>query len=476
MRPAVGNAIAAAVISLVIVSTASSTDAQGIPGGPRTLGLPPTVAVIPGQFIIELRAGVSGDDVLRQHGLTPIERYTIINGFAARMPEAVAERLARDGRVHAVTPDLVVSAFASRRAASSAVSTSTGNCAVTAADMPVFASEAQAGVQRIGAPSAWVAGKTGAGVKVAVIDTGIDPCHPDLSDAFKGGTNFIRRNRPPWDDNGHGTHVSGIIAARRNGFGVAGVAPDAWVYAVKVLNQDGAGSLSVVIKGVEWAARNGMKVANLSLGAFDTALGANPLCNAITNAVNADVTVVAAAGNSAFEALYFTPANCLHSLTVSAFTDTDGGAGGAGTPATFQGFTEGDDTFAETFSNYSNYCYDLDTDGLCTSADAYVVDLMAPGVEILSTLPTYAVTLTGIGAALNYDTLTGTSVAAPHVAGAAALVLGAAPGMTPTQVRVILTTAGTCLTGGTGGANACPTPWTDDPDFAWEPLVSVEGL
>jgi subtilisin family serine protease len=315
---------------------------------------------------------------------------------------------------------------------------------------------------------------TGVGVKVAVIDTGIDPCHPDLQGNYKGGKNLrVKRDQPPKDDNGHGTHVAGIIGAAQNGFGVVGVAPEVALYAVKVLDSQGSGSLSTVIKGLDWAVKNGMQVANLSLGAFDLSLGTGPMCTAVTNAVKAGVTVVAAAGNDAFDAVYFTPANCLYSLTVSAFADADGAPGGTGGSITFSGRVENDDTFAQTFSNYSNYCWDLDKDGVCTDADSPVVDLMAPGVAIHSTMPTYPVTLGNSP----YGTLTGTSMATPHVTGAAALYLQAHPGVLPKQVRLGLTTSGECVGGvGTGGPLTCPMRWTDDPDFAWEPLVSALGL
>ena len=127
----------------------------------------------------------------------------------------------------------------------------------------------------------------------------------------------------------------------------------------------------------------------------------------------AGVTVVAAAGNSAFEALYFTPANCPDSLTVSAFVDLNGSAGGNGS-VTINGVLEYEETFANSFSNYSDFCWDLNGDGQCTDADTLVVNLMALGVKIFSTLPTSPVTLndpTGADKELNYDTLTGTSMA-----------------------------------------------------------------
>lgn len=449
------------VAALLIVPT-------GVMAGPHE---------IPGQYIVELKPGVDPDVVSRAHGVAPLHRYTIINGFAARMPDRVVQRLAADGRVEAISADLVVHAFI-RPPATPAPGTGRSGRDAGAALSPteVLTPEAQAGVRRIGAEAAWAKGYKGTGVKVAVIDTGIDCTHPDLAANCKGGVNLLASGQPAADDHGHGTHLAGIIAARQdNGFGVAGVAPEAWLYRVKVLDGNGSGALSTVIKGIDWAAANGMNVANLSLGAFDFSLGTGPMCRAVRRATLRGITVVAAAGNSAFEALFFTPANCQHSLTGSAFVESDGVPGGFGALID----SEADDTFAETFSNYSNYCYDLDADGSCTEADAYVVDLMAPAVAVLSTCPTYAVTLNQppYNAPQSYCALTGTSMAAPHMAGAAALLIGRGIASTPAHVRIALTTNGSCTGGvtdtGTGGSNTCPEPWADDYDLAWEPLLAV---
>ncbi|HET7876270.1 MAG TPA: S8 family serine peptidase, partial [Methylomirabilota bacterium] len=111
--------------------------------------------------------------------------------------------------------------------------------------------------------------------------------------------------------------------------------------------------------------------------------------------------------------------------------------------------------------------------------DKLVVNLMAPSVDILSTLPTYPVTLNdpaGYNRALNYDTLSGTSMAAPHVAGAVALFLQANPGATPAQIRQALASAGECILGGAFDGLVCSAPWPDDPDFVWEPLLNVRGF
>jgi subtilisin len=454
MIPATRLVVAVALTLSVVFLTETRADGQQIPG----------------QFIVELKPGIDRDAFLGLHGIGPIFRYNIIHGFAARLPAPLLQRLQADPRVAAISPDIVVSAF-DRPARAGRV----GSSATTATD--VLDPEAQTGVRRIGADLAASMGFTGSGVKVAVIDTGIDCQHPDLQPNCQGGVNLLNQALSPADDNGHGTHVAGIIAARSgNGFGVRGVAPEASLYAVKVLDAKGSGALSTVIKGLNWAASNGVRVANLSLAGSDFFLGSSPICTAIANAVSGGMTVVAAAGNSSFDAIYYTPANCRSSVTVSAFADFDGVPGALSTPA---GATEKDDTFAQTFSNYSNYCYDVNRDGKCTSVDKFIVDLMAPGVDIVSTLPTYSVTLNAspYNKSLYYDKLSGTSMAAPHVSGAAALLIGADPTFTPEQVRSALRNHGECVGGAFNASTGrCPMRRTDDPDFAWEPLLSVGSM
>ena len=153
------------------------------------------------------------------------------------------------------------------------------------------------GINRVHAPAAWDVTE-GAGVKVAIIDTGIDLNHPDLAGKVDGGYSAITKTEKPedyQDDNGHGTHVSGTVAALRDGKGVVGVAPKARLYAVKVLDADGSGNLSDVIDGIVWAAKNGMQVANLSLGApTDSAA----MHNAVKFAKGMGLVLVVAAGNS----------------------------------------------------------------------------------------------------------------------------------------------------------------------------------
>jgi subtilisin len=228
------------------------------------------------------------------------------------------------------------------------------------------------GVDRIKAPLAWDITK-GKGIKVAVCDTGIDYTHPDLKPNYKGGISFVPTESDPKDFNRHGTHVSGTIGGAINDSGVIGVAPSAYLYAVKVLASNGSGDWSMLIAGIEWCISNGMHVLNMSLGAPEGAPSAlEAMCNL---AWSRGLILVAAAGNSnptlpnpGFPARY----NSV--IAVSAIDS------------------------ANTIAPFS-----------CRGAK---IELCAPGVNILSTVP-------GDG----YSNLSGTSMACPHVTGVVALAL-----------------------------------------------------
>jgi subtilisin family serine protease len=488
--------ITAFVVFVLTIPAAAQTGSSGSPAAgsePFGLGTPGRhPQLIPGQFIVELHPGAPQDDVLRAHGLVARARWRIVNGFVARMSDAAANRLRSDPSVRSVSPDVVVSAFPKPPSSGGGGggggkgkgggSTSPPACPDTSAALSLVPEQVPTGVQRIGAANSPLAG---AGVKVAVLDTGIDDCHPDLKDNVKGGTNVVDSTKPPRDDNGHGTHVAGIVAARPNDFGVVGVAPGAALYAVKVLDAAGSGALSNVITGLDWAVTNGMKVANLSLGAPDFwcvllgLCGAGTECTAVNNAVTRGVTVVVAAGNDATDAVFSTPANCRDSLTVTALADSDGGSGGLGPDLAVGGQPELDDTFAQTFSNFSVFGWDVNGDGLFTVEDHPVVDLMAPGVAILSTLPTFPVTLnTQYGLPLNYAILSGTSMATPHVAGTAARYIAAHPGASADAVRQALVLSGECASAAPVTGLLCSTKWPDDPDVdsGSEPLVHISGF
>ncbi len=227
------------------------------------------------------------------------------------------------------------------------------------------------GINRVHAPAAWPITE-GKGVKVAVIDTGIDASHPDLSGSVDGGYSAITKTENPadyQDDNGHGTHVSGTIAGHRDGKGVVGVAPKARLYAVKVLDADGSGNLSDVIDGIVWAAKNHMDVANMSLGA---PVDSEAMHRAVRFARGSGVVIVAAAGNSGQS---------------------------VGFPGAY------DDTIAVAASDSADKLAGFSSRGP-------EVDFIAPGVDVLSAKM-------GGG----FASYSGTSMASPHVAGLAALVV-----------------------------------------------------
>jgi subtilisin family serine protease len=275
-------------------------------------------------------------------------------------------------------------------------------------------------------------------VDVAVIDTGADLDHPDLNIYRPGAKNCSLLSLTPEDLHGHGTHVSGTIGALDDGAGVVGMAPGARIWPVKVLSDAGTGLNSDVICGIDYVAANAdeIEVANMSLGGGGEDDGNCGLSNddamhtAICNAVAAGITFVVAAGNDAADASTSTPAAYDEVITVSALADFNGQPGG-GAPSTCR--ADEDDTFA-SFSNYG--------------AD---VDLIAPGVCIESTW------MNG-----GYDSISGTSMASPHVAGGAALYAATHPGATPAQVKAALQSSGT-------------TDWNDvdDKDSTKERLLNV---
>ncbi|MBI2612876.1 S8 family serine peptidase [Candidatus Kaiserbacteria bacterium] len=267
----------------------------------------------------------------------------------------------------------------------------------------------------------------GAGVNVAVIDTGIQLSHPDLKTNIVGGKNCSTGSSYN-DGNGHGTHVAGTIAALDNGVGVVGVAPSAKLWAVRVLNNAGSGSWSSVICGIDFvtskAPKNGgpITVANLSLGGggvSDNNCGNSnndALHKAICRARDAGVTIVVAAGNSGANAAGFVPAAYDDAvITVSALADSNGLSGGGGAATAYGA----DDTFA-SFSNWGT-----------------PVDIGAPGVSIYSTW-----------LKSGYKSISGTSMASPHAAGAAALYIANNPGALWSDVRDALVAAGEALGAG----------------------------
>jgi len=404
---------------IVVAVVACALLAAGL--NPATAG----TGEAPERYIVVLENSAAAGVVASVHELT----YGIdvghvyksaLKGYSALMTPAVAGLIAKLPVVAWVEPDEQVRATA--QTLPTGIDRSNGDLSPTA--------KIDGNDQRVG-------------VDVAVIDTGVDLDHPDLNVYRAGGKNctLLGIILPPDDDNGHGSHVAGTIGALDNADGVVGMAPGARIWPVKVLGALGIGLTSDVVCGIDYVAANAsqIEVANMSLGGAGSDDGNcgntsnDAQHRAICAAVSAGVTFVVAAGNDASDASEFVPAAYNEVITVSALADFNGRPGGAAAPTCR---ADGDDTFAD-FSNFG--------------AD---VDLIAPGVCIDSTYM--------LG---GYDTLSGTSMASPHVAGGAALYLANNPGASPGQVKSALQASGSL------DWNA-----SDDPDGVKERLLDVSGL
>lgn len=220
-------------------------------------------------------------------------------------------------------------------------------------------------------PAVWSKSK-GEGVRVAVLDTGVDLDHPDLSKNLLPGINFVNHGKPPQDDNQHGTHVAGIIAAENNAIGMVGVAPEAKIIPVKVLDKRGAGNLVNVAKGIRWAADEGK--ADLICMSLGSPNPVQEVRKAIQHASSKGVVCFVAAGNSGRTKNLFYPAEYPETVAIGSIDENLGRS-----------------SFSNTGEN---------------------LDFMAPGGKILSTVPDNW-----------YAVLSGTSMAAPFATGLAALVL-----------------------------------------------------
>jgi subtilisin len=267
------------------------------------------------------------------------------------------------------------------------------------------------------------------------------------------------------DGNGHGTHVAGIAAAKDNNIGVVGTAPGARIWAIKVIPDSGQGRQSYTLNGLNYVAANAKEIeaANLSIGGPGFSW---PKIIAITTLVTRGVVVVVSAGNDNLDARYYTNAGVPMAITVSAITDSDGKCGGAGSALSsggahfFQpGTVNNPDDFVASYSNFGS-----------------AVDLAAPGTGILSTDNTGG-----------YISLSGTSMAAPHVAGAVALYKSLHPTANPFQVDAFLKNIGTkapatgnplipCNGGGLGYFNDKYSGVTVFTDSNKEPLLHMSGI
>src|SRR3989344_1660226 len=314
--------------------------------------------------------GKAEEGLIRAFGGVVSYTYSITPAIAARIPEAAITGLSHNPHVTAVEMD----------------------GAVYPADVEL---DNTWSVTKIGAGTVHTNGNAGAGVKIGIIDSGINYNHSDLDGVYVGGYDFVQNDNDPMDVYGHGTHVAGTACAEDNDFGVVGVAPNCALYSLRVLNDDGVGSWSATIAAMDWAVKNGMQVVNLSLGS-----SRNPgtaVKTAFDNAEKAGVVIAAAAGNSGNKAgkgdniIY--PAKYASVIAVGATTDS------------------------------------TDNQRASFSSTGSTLELMAPGVSVLSTWNDSISYLNPqpfcLDSVCYYKYGSGTSMASPHVAGVAALVIAA---------------------------------------------------
>ncbi len=420
-------AVAALLLAMLLPVPAAATAAAATGAGD------PYIVVLAGGGVEAqaqpTRVAALLDGVATRAGAAIERRFDhLVAAFATHLSPGQARALAADPQVAAVVPDEPIE--------------------LTSQSMPT-------GVARIGDRTSTVARIDGVDERVdadvAIVDTGIDATHPDLN--VVGGINCSSADRTAWrDDNGHGTHVAGTVAALDNDIGVVGVAPGARLWAVRILDADGSGLLSWYLCGLDWiaaqrdpsdASRPLIEAVNMSVakwGSDDGACGSlngDLLHAAICRLVAGGITVVAAAANDSGPASLRVPAAYDEVITVSALADTDGRPGGLGGDKCWSwGGYDVDDTFAD----FSNYGPD--------------VDLIAPGKCIWSTKP-----------GNTYGWSSGTSMAAPHVTGAVALYKASRPAATPAEVKRALQYLGSTNWAG----------WTD-PDGAPDLLLDVSRI
>lgn len=317
----------------------------------------------------------SASDLVASCGGQVKYRYNVINGMAVTLPDSMAEKIRSLPNVKYVEKDQPVHILL------------------------------DAAVPQIGADQAWAEGYTGEGVKVAVIDTGVDAGHPDLNGGkVVAWADFVNgSNSTPYDDNGHGTHVSSIIAGTGNASGgkYRGVAPNASLLAAKALDGSGSGYYTNIIKGMDWAVQNGAQVISMSLGGDHFP----PMDEAVSNAVNKGVVVVVAAGNDGpSPGTISCPGDSPDAITVGAVDKSDVIANFSSRGPTYDGRIKPD----------------------VTNVGVSVVAARASGTSIGYPVDQY------------YTSASGTSMATPMTAGVVALMLQKNPSMTPAQVKYIL--------------------------------------
>lgn len=348
---------------------------------------------IPGQVIVKVRDGAQFAQSLGRSGARLVDSFEtdspimLVEG-TGRSSEDLIAQFRQDPNVEIAQPNMWLSLAQQIQPAAAA----------PAPNDPLFGEEWH--MERVRALEAWSITKGNPDLVVAVVDTGVDYNHPDLKDRTIKGADYTGESdgSDPIDSFGHGTHVAGIInAAANNGIGVAGIAPNVKVLAVKVLNAKGGGGLFAIAKGIHYSVKQGAKIVNLSLGGpamqdlISTSVG--------FWASRQGALLMAAAGNS---------------------------AGAVGTPARI------DDYYMAVGATDEG-------DGLAKfSCFGKELSVTSPGTKIMATTPTYKVPMNDYGYPMNYAALQGTSMATPLAAGIAALVWSKHPEWSAKQVRAQL--------------------------------------
>jgi subtilisin family serine protease len=322
--------------------------------------------------IIGFKSGLTlrkGQNLVETHGLKVKKHLPLINGCLCEVATDIGayQSLAQDPMVEFIEDDYE------------------GKIQVMptlSLDIKKQGQEIPWGVKKIGAPSVWK-DTGGQGVRVGIIDTGIDLSHPDLKENIKM-TGWVLDCQNIIDDNGHGSHVAGIIAALDNDIGVIGVAPKVEIYAVKAFSKSGRGNISDVIEGLDWCVENKVQVINMSFGFKNS----KALEKAIKEVYKRKIVLVAASGNSGGDNSVMYPARYPEVIAVTA--------------------SNSDDKVA------------------WFSSGGTEVDVMAPGAGILSTYKNGG-----------YKSMSGTSMACPHVTAACALILSKS-NLDPNGVKEVL--------------------------------------
>ena len=387
------RAVSTALALLCLAASAMPVAADEVKAPQPDDGLAPPVvtsegAIVPGEVVVQFRDGAHGPDVAAARGLSHVAELGVpgkgvpsVVSTEGRPVDQVLAELRADPAVEYAEPSYVVHVVED------------GGVAAVGVNDPLTAG--QYSLDRMRVRDAWSI-ETGASGLVAVLDTGVQANHPDLSGRVVGGYDFVNDDSNATDDNGHGTWVAGIIAANANdGYGVAGISWSDKILPVKIMDANGTGNTSDLISGIRWAADHGASVINMSVGGF-------PYSQAVQDAVNyawnKGVVLVGAAGNNNREERFY-PASLANVVSVSATQSND------------------------EFSHWSSY--------------GPAVDVSAPGSSVQTTNCIASTCPHPEWGSHTY--ISGTSFATPNVAGVVALIRARNPTYTPAQVVSRLT-------------------------------------